>query len=654
MSGRPALAPLRDLALQRKLLLVAVLTAAIAMLAALLTLASYDVLAVRPRLVQDLASRMELVTLNLDVDLNFGDRGAAKRTLAALRGSPEVHGACLFDARRQLFAQYSRGGAAPCLWPADLAGLGHRFHGDFLAMLVPVRFEREVVGYLEVDYAMPLLGARLRQYGLVLAVVLLTLFIGSLLHMLALRRLVTQPLLALSRVADRVTREQRFDLRSPVVAHDEVGRLAEAFNAMLATIAVRETELRRSQSLLNSIIEKTSAIVYVKGLDGRYLLVNQRFRQILPPGTPEPIGHHDTELFPEDSAGVILENDRQVRHSGQAVTYEEVVPDSTGVPLTYLSEKFPLLDERGKIWAICGVSTDISERKRGEVELMQYRDRLEELVQVRTEQTVQANAELAESLATLQLAQDELVRSEKLAALGALVAGVAHELNTPIGNSLLAVSTLIDQTNSFAKQSAEGLKRSTLKAFIDSVGAGGEIVLRNLHRAVDLVVSFKQVAVDRTTSQRRLFQLHDVVNEILLVLLPSFKKSGITVRQEVPPDIELDSYPGPFGQVMINLINNALSHAFDGHDSGEVLVTARRLDGGMIEVCVSDNGCGIAPENMGRIYDPFFTTKLGKGGSGLGLNIVYNIVYGLLGGKIDVDSTLGVGTRFVLVLPVKA
>jgi signal transduction histidine kinase len=106
--------------------------------------------------------------------------------------------------------------------------------------------------------------------------------------------------------------------------------------------------------------------------------------------------------------------------------------------------------------------------------------------------------------------------------------------------------------------------------------------------------------------------------------------------------------------VMINLINNALSHAFDGHDSGEVLVTARRLDGGMIEVCVSDNGCGIAPENMGRIYDPFFTTKLGKGGSGLGLNIVYNIVYGLLGGKIDVDSTLGVGTRFVLVLPVKA
>ncbi|MES2264599.1 MAG: ATP-binding protein [Pseudomonadota bacterium] len=640
----------RNLALPRKLLLVSLLTSGAALLAALLALASYDVMVARPRMVSDLASRIDLVSLNLDVDLNFGDRPAAARTLAALRGSPDIHSACLYDTQRQLFARYARDGAPSCDWPAGIAAPGHRFLGDFLAMLVPVRFEREVVGYLEVDYALPPPGARLRQYGLVLAVVMLTLLVGGLLHALSVRRLVTQPLLALSRVAGRVTQEQRYDLRAPVETRDEVGRLAEAINTMLGTIAARDAALRRSQSLLHNIVEKSSAVIYIKDLDGRYVLINERFRQILPPGTPDPLGRDDTAVFAPDVARAVRENDRQVVASGHANSYEECVPDGAGVPRTYLSEKFPLIDELGHTWAVGGISTDISERKRGEIEMLHYRDRLEEQVALRTAQLVDANQGLADSLETLHRAQDELVRSEKLAALGSLVAGVAHELNTPIGNSLLAVSTLIDQARDFRKRAEQGLKRSTLQTFIDDIDNGGEIVLRNLHRAVDLVSSFKQVAVDRATSQRRQFLLADLTNEILLVLLPSFKKSGIKVRQEVPPTIAMTSYPGPFGQVLINLITNALSHGFEGRSDGEVWITARR-DGAMVEVCVCDNGSGIAPENISRIYDPFFTTRLGRGGSGLGLNIVYNIVYGVLDGKIDVDSTLGAGTRFILTLP---
>jgi len=306
------------------------------------------------------------------------------------------------------------------------------------------------------------------------------------------------------------------------------------------------------------------------------------------------------------------------------------------------------------VWAVGGISTDITERKRSEVELTQYRMRLEELVQLRTAQMQEANQELADSLETLRHAQDELVRSEKLAALGALVAGVAHELNTPIGNSLLAVSTLLDQTRGFRRASAEGIKRSTLLQFVDDVGSGGEIVLRNLHRAVDLVSSFKQVAVDRTTSQSREFLLSDLANEILLVLVPTFKKSGITVRLEIPGTIRMLSYPGPFGQVLINLINNGLAHAFEDRAEGEIVISACVEGEDGVRIVVADNGAGIAPENMGRIYDPFFTTKLGRGGSGLGLNIVYNIVYGVLRGKIEVDSALGAGTRFILTLPLRS
>ncbi|MES2114008.1 MAG: ATP-binding protein [Pseudomonadota bacterium] len=647
-------AALRDLALPRKLLLMSVLTTLVAMLVALLALVSYDLLVVRPRLVQDLASRMDLVSLNLDVDLNFGDRAAAERTLGALRGTRDIDSACLFDARQRAFARYARAGTPLCDWPGDVVAGGHRFHGDLLTMLAPVRFEREVVGYLQVEYALPPLAERLRQYGLVLAVVLMTLVVGGVLYALTLRRLVTQPVLALSRVADRVTREQRYDLRAQVQAHDEMGRLAEAFNTMLATISAREHALRVSQSLLNNIVEKSSAVIYIKDRDGRYLMVNQRFRDILPAGARDPVGQVDSDLFAPDVVRVIRDADHNVLESGLSYTYEEDVPDGAGTPHTYISEKFPLFDADGKAWAVGGVSTDISERKKGELELMQYRDRLEELVQLRTAQMKEANRELAESLATLQRAQDELVRSEKLAALGALVAGVAHELNTPIGNSLLAVSTLIDQTRHFAKRVTEGIKRSTLQSFIDDVNGGGEIVLRNLHRAVDLVSSFKQVAVDRTTSQCRQFQLDELTAEILLVLVPTFKKSGIKVRQEIPPGIAMNSYPGPFGQVLINLINNALTHAFEGRKDGEIVVSARPLAPDAVEVTVRDNGGGIAPEHMGRIYDPFFTTKLGKGGSGLGLNIVYNIVYGLLRGRIEVDSTMGQGTRFVLTLPLNS
>lgn len=636
----------RDLGLQRKLLLVSVFTTIAAMLVALLALASYDLLVARPRLVQDLAGRSDLLALNLDADLNFADSNGATRKLDALRSSPEIARACLFTADKRLFAFFNRNATGSgCNWPRELERPGHRFDGNLLSMLTPVRFEREVVGFLAIDYELASTFARLRQYGLVLGVVFLTLFSGGILYAAGMRRLVTQPLLALSGVADQVTREQRYDLRSPVSGQDEVGRLASAFNAMLATVAARDAALRRSQALLNNIVEKSSAVIYVKDLDGRYLMVNHSFRMILPHGAPEPLGSTDETLFSADVAHKMRQSDRAVLASGRASSHEETAPGMAGGARTYISEKFPLIDEFGQIWALGGVSTDITDRKRGELEL-------EELINVRTRQIADTNRELADSLGTLQRAQDELVRSEKLAALGSLVAGVAHELNTPIGNSLLAVSTLLDQSTTFAGMVESGVKRSELNAYIADVNNGSQIVLRNLHRAVDLVASFKQVAVDRATSQCREFQLDELVAEILLVLMPTFKKSGVRVSHDIAPGILMASYPGPFGQVLINLVNNGLIHAFEGQENGEISITAE-AGRDTVAITVRDNGVGIAPENMGKIYDPFFTTKLGRGGSGLGLNIVYNIVYGVLGGRIDVKSALGEGTSFILTLPVR-
>ena len=275
------------------------------------------------------------------------------------------------------------------------------------------------------------------------------------------------------------------------------------------------------------------------------------------------------------------------------------------------------------------------------------RDRLEE----RTHALQDANAELEQSIVSLQQTQDDLVRSEKLAALGALVAGVAHELNTPIGNGVLAASSLLDHARIFERDSATGLRKSALDAHLAEVKQAGEILLRNLNRADDLVASFKQVAVDRESSQARRFVLDEMIAEIMLTLWPTLKKSGVRIEHEIPAGIVMDSYPGPLGQVVTNLVNNAVIHGLDGVEQGGIEVRAALLDADSLELTVSDNGQGIAPDRLGRIYDPFYTTKLGKGGSGLGLNIVYNTVHGVLGGRIAVHSQLGKGTRFTVTLP---
>ena len=267
-----------------------------------------------------------------------------------------------------------------------------------------------------------------------------------------------------------------------------------------------------------------------------------------------------------------------------------------------------------------------------------------------------ANREMHEMLQKLSMTQETLLRSEKLAALGALVAGVAHELNTPIGNSLLVATTLADHTQHLSERMAQasGLKRSELEAYIHDACAAGEFLYRNLNRAAELISTFKQVSVDQTSSRRRPFDLRQTVEEIVTTLTPMLKKTPFIIEQQVPPQILLDSYPGPLGQVIVNLVTNAVVHGFDGRAEGSIVIGARRRDAEMVELSVSDNGIGIPPDNLKRIYDPFFTTKLGAGGSGLGLNITYNIVTRVLGGSIDTQSTVGAGTTVTLVIPCHA
>ena len=267
-----------------------------------------------------------------------------------------------------------------------------------------------------------------------------------------------------------------------------------------------------------------------------------------------------------------------------------------------------------------------------------------------------ANQDLQQMYETLTRAKEDLVHNEKLAALGALVAGIAHELNTPIGNSLMVASTFEAQTGEIVGhfKTGEPLRRSNLEHYLENAQTTTEILMRNLQRAADMVTNFKQVAVDQTSTQRRTFLLSEVVSGNVLTLMPTIKRTPYQVVQNIPPELMMDSFPGPLGQVIANLVNNALVHGFEGRKTGQVELAAEYEQDEWIALHVRDDGNGIDASNLQRIFDPFFTTKMGVGGSGLGLHIVHNIVTDILGGRINVSSEPGKGTCFTLSLPLVA
>ncbi len=259
--------------------------------------------------------------------------------------------------------------------------------------------------------------------------------------------------------------------------------------------------------------------------------------------------------------------------------------------------------------------------------------------------------ELRTALSNLEQARDRLVQSEKMAALGQLVAGVAHEINTPIGVALTAATHLGERTGTFREIFTENrMKRSDLEAYVELARESAELLRYNIQRAAQLIQSFKQVAVDQASEQYRSFELKSYLEQLIASLAPEVRKAGHRLTLNCQEGIELSGYPGALAQVLSNLVANAVAHAYDRGAGGTIALTAIP-DGANVALAVSDNGRGIPPENLRRIYDPFFTTKRGAGGSGLGLHIVFNTVTEILRGHVDCRSAPGLGTTFTATIP---
>ncbi|MCY4743762.1 PAS domain S-box protein [Pelomonas sp. UHG3] len=436
---------------------------------------------------------------------------------------------------------------------------------------------------------------------------------------------------------------------------DDGGKIFACIDIDVTERIEAETALRESERKLEAIFESSPAALSVSDMNDNFALlaVNRAWEVIMRRDRAQALGKNGREVGLWKDLAVRDRFVAMLNSPERRADLEAELLDGDG--RTRLIHIVAQVLEIGEQRLALISAEDITDARRSADEIRMLNAELDARVAKRTAELGRVNDELERRLAELQLTQQQLVQAEKLSALGRLVAGVAHELNTPIGNGLMAVSTLQDQVVRFRAGMAAGLRRSTLEEFLTQVAHGSAIGIRNLGRAAELITSFKQVAVDQTTSQRRTFMVRELVDEIVLTLTPSLRRMPYRIEVELgDPEAWMESYPGPLGQVLTNLINNALLHAFEGRDEGRIVVGCERLGPEQLRMWVQDDGVGIEADALGRIFDPFFTTRMGRGGTGLGLHIVHGLVVGQLGGQIDVDSVPGRGTRFTLTLPVMA
>jgi DNA-binding LacI/PurR family transcriptional regulator/signal transduction histidine kinase len=245
------------------------------------------------------------------------------------------------------------------------------------------------------------------------------------------------------------------------------------------------------------------------------------------------------------------------------------------------------------------------------------------------------------------------VEKEKMQALGTLVAGVAHEINTPVGIGVTAASHLAVRFSALESGYASGtLSRAVMEDFLRDGTETSKLLLSNLNRAASLIASFKKVAVDATNEERRVFRVKEYFEDILTVLSPRLKRTRIAVDVDCPQELEIDSYPGTFSQILTNLVVNSIEHGYEVDEIGVATIRVRR-EGANLKIVYEDDGRGIQESLMPRVFEPFFTTRKNSGGSGLGLHIVYNAVVGVLGGRIRVSARPGGGARFTITMPLK-
>jgi len=639
---------LDDLPIRGKLIVLVLLSSALGLVVAAGILIAFASSALRVSTARDLQTLANIMADSSAAALVFHDPLAASDTLASLKAHADIERACLYAAPEpraatpgSLFASYSRtpGACAPDPSRAALGAVG-----EALTVMAPVMLGGEQVGTLQLtmDLSRPREALWLiAQVALAIGVVSFV-FSGTVAWMM--QRAITGPLMRLAQAAQHATETRDYARRVAPAGRDEVGRLIEDFNQMLDQVALRENALHDSAARLRAIVDTAVDGIIAIDAEGRIEAYNAAAQRTFGYAPEEVLGRNVSMLMPAPYraehdgylASYLATGIKKIIGIGREVTGQR--KDGTLFPMELAVSEMRI----GEARKFTGLVRDISQRKLDESELRRLNLSLESQV-----------TETRQALNQLRDAQTQLVQSEKLASLGSLVAGMAHEINTPLGVGVSAASTLqVLAAKIRARHDSGEMTRSDLKQFVQLAVDSADLVVKNLQRAAELMHSFKQVAVDQASGERRRFQLKPYLDEVITSLSPKFKSTPHRIRVQCPDPLNVDGYPGALAQIVTNFITNSLMHAFPGQNQGTMVIEV--TDGGPeITLRYRDDGVGIEPAHLSRVFDPFFTTRRGSGGSGLGLHVVYNLVTQRLGGTVLVHSTPGRGAEFVVRFPAR-
>ncbi|AHV37268.1 ATP-binding protein [Aeromonas dhakensis] len=458
---------------------------------------------------------------------------------------------------------------------------------------------------------------------------------------------------------DRLTTELTLEGRPlPRKKPDELDTLVATLNQMrtrlLDEFAARHQaaeQLQQERDFSATLINSANMVICCMEPDLNIASIN--------PAAILLTGYHQQEILQHNWLDLFVSKEQRdqlaatLADHGSIEDKEVMMHDQQGHELV-LQWTFAPFYEGPNLKYLIGFGYDITRLKKVEREIIQLNEQLEGKVVERTRSLSDANDQLGKAYDDLKQAQQTLVESEKMASLGSLVAGVAHEINTPIGISVTASSYLQERVADF-KQHIESkqLSRSYLTEFTVNLDESMQLLQGNLRRASELIASFKQVAVDQSSEARYNFSLADNLHQVVVSLGHKLKKAQCEVDIQCDPKLSIFSFPGSFTQIYSNLILNSINHGFDNWDKPKKITIKVEQQGEELLIDYSDNGRGIPPEILPRIFDPFVTSKRGQGGSGLGTHIIYNLVVQLLRGRINCISEPEQGAQFHIRLPIQ-
>ncbi|MCP4133505.1 MAG: PAS domain S-box protein [bacterium] len=409
-------------------------------------------------------------------------------------------------------------------------------------------------------------------------------------------------------------------------------------------------ERRKSEELYRLLVETmTDGLVLV---DKNIMLtyVNPRICELLEYSNDEMVGRYIFDFFDKPNTAILQDQIDRRKH-GEEAPYEIEWTGKNGNKLSTIMSPKAIFDPNSNFLGSFAVITDITGRKRTEEKIKILNTELEQLVNQQFAELAEKNIALYESLETIQATKEQLILTGKMADLGNLVAGATHEISTPLGIGMTAATFLEEETGKISKLKEKNImKRSDFDAYLEVATESSRILISNIRRSAELFRSFKIIAVDQCNEEKRKFKVREYIDEILLSMRPRLKKTEHEITIACSNNLEIFSYPGAFSQIISNLVINSLIHGFEQIQKGKIEITVTPDKTNLI-VIYKDNGKGIEKKLIPKVFDQYFTTRRGKGGSGLGTYIIHNIVTEKLKGTITCESDMGKGVTFTVTMP---